>query len=81
MKICLSKNFHPKCGFFYTEEHRTNNSCEAYNKRLNSYFNAKPTIIKLNNILTIEEEALVKEYSAIISEGYLSKRKKRGLSE
>ena len=61
--------------YFNTDEHRTNNVYEAYNKRLNSYFNSKPTILKLINILTIEEEALVKEYYGIISEGYFIKEK------
>ena len=31
--------------YYNTENHRTNNSYENYNKTLNSYFNSKPTII------------------------------------
>ena len=36
------------------------------NKRLNPYFNALPNILKLANILAIEGEVLIKEYSSII---------------
>ena len=61
--------------YYNTESHRTNNACKNYNKRLNSYFTTKPTIIKLINILTIEENAISNEYLEIVNEGYLTKRK------
>ena len=67
--------------YFNTETHRTNNVCEAYNRKLKSYFNSKPTIIKLINILTVEEETLFKEYSRIVLDGFISKRSKIGYSD
>ena len=61
------KKFTPDMWNYYNQEtNRTNNACESYNKKLNSYFISKPTIIKLINILTIEEESIFKEYSNII---------------
>ena len=63
----LIKKFTPDMWNYYNQEtNRTNNACESYNKKLNSYFNSKSTIIKLINILTIEEESIFKEYSNII---------------
>ncbi len=53
--------------YYNTENHRTNNTCENYNKRLNSYFTTKPTIIKLINILKIEENELSNEYLEIVN--------------
>ena len=62
------------------ETHNTNNVCEAY-KSLNSYFNSKPIILKLINILTIEEEELFKDYSKIVCEGFISKKRRLGPSD
>ena len=53
--------------YFNTDKKRTNNACKAYNKTLNSYFISKPTIIKLINILSIEEDSLFKAYSTIVN--------------
>ena len=64
--------------YYNQEANRTNNAWENYNKKLNFYFNSKPTIIKLINILTIEEESIFKEYSNIINEGLMSKRRRFG---
>ena len=76
------KKFTPDmCNYYNKETNRTNNACESYNKKLNSYFNSKPTIIKLINILTIEEESIFKEYSNIINEGLMSKRRRFGPSD
>lgn len=49
--------------YFNTENHRTNNSFKNYNRILNSYFNSKAKIIKLINILVVDEELIFKEYS------------------
>ena len=67
--------------YFNTDKNRTNNACEAYNKTLYSYFISKPTIIKLINILSIEEDSLFKAYSTIAKKGFISKKRKIGPSD
>ena len=47
---------------------------------LNSYFNSKPAIIKLINILSVEENAIFKEYTKTVIEGYLQREEKLALS-
>ena len=77
-KIYINK-FKPELwNYFKLENNRTNNACESYNKTLNSYFATKPTIIKLINILSLEENLLREEYTGIINEGFISKRKRLG---
>ena len=61
--------------YFKNKNNRTNNVCESYNKTLNSYLVAKPTTIKLINILSAEENLLRKDYKDIANGGFLSKRK------
>ena len=45
-KMFIIKFRPPMWNYYNTEIHRTNNACENYNKRLNSYFTTKQTIIK-----------------------------------
>ena len=71
----------PIRNYYNTENHRTNNACENYNKKLNSYFTTKPTIIKLINILTIEGNAISNEYLEIVNKGFITKRKRIGPSD
>ena len=63
----------PMWNYYYSENHRTNNACENSNKRLNSFFITKPTIQKLINILTIEENAISNKYLEIVNEGFITK--------
>ena len=63
------------------ENNLINNSCESYIKTLNSYFFEKPTIIKLINILSAEENLLRKDYTDIANGGFVSKRKRAGPSD
>ena len=44
-KMFIIKFKPPMWNYYNTENHRTNNAYENYNKRLNSYFTAKPNII------------------------------------
>ena len=77
----IYKQISPNIWNYYNQEkHKTNNACEAYNKSLNYYFNSKPTIIKLIIILTIEEEALFKDYSKMVYEDFISKQRRLGPS-
>jgi hypothetical protein len=80
-KMFIIKFKPPMWNYYNTENNRTNNACENYNKSLNSYFTTKPTIIKLINILTIEENAISNEYSEIVNEGFITKRKRIGPSD
>ena len=52
----------------------------SFYKTLNSYFFAKPTIIKLINILSAEENLLRKDNTDIVNGGFVSKRKRAGPS-
>ena len=45
-KMFIIKFKPPMWNYYNTEIHRTNNAYENYNKRLNSYFKTKPTLIK-----------------------------------
>ena len=69
-KMFIIKFKPPIWNYYNTENHSEN-----YHKRLNSYYTTKPTIIKLINILIIEENAIANEYLEIVNEGYLTKRK------
>ena len=52
----------------------------SFYKTLNSYFFAKPTIIKLIDILSDEENLLRKDNTDIVNGGFVSKRKIAGSS-
>ena len=80
-KMFIIKFKPPMWNYYNTENNRTNNACENYNKSLNSYFTTKPTIIKLINILSIEENVISNEYSEIVNEGFITKRKRIGPSD
>lgn len=49
---------------------RTNNPCENYTNRLNSFFEKKPTFYYLVHILAREESLIKKEYEALINNGF-----------
>ena len=66
-KMFIIKFITPMWNYYSIKSHRTNNAYENYNKRLNSYFTTKPTIIKLINILKIEENELSNEYLEIVN--------------
>ena len=61
--------------------YNTENHSENYNKRFNSHLITKPTIIKLINILTIEENAIANEYLEIVNERFITKREIIGPSD
>ena len=61
--------------------YNTENHSENYHKRLNSYYTTKPTIIKLINILIIEENAIANEYLEIVNERFITERKRIGPSD
>ena len=49
---------------------RTNNPCEGFNNRLNSYFSKKPTFYNLINVLAREELLMKKDYEMSIMNGF-----------
>ena len=49
---------------------RTNNPCEGFNNKLNSYFDKKPTFYNLINILAREELLVKKETENTIINGF-----------
>ncbi len=49
---------------------RTNNPCEGFNNRLNSYFSKKPTFYNLINVLAREELLMKKDYEMSITNGF-----------
>ena len=62
--------------YFDNIENTTNNCCEAYNNKLNNYFEKKPTFFKLLYILREEEDLIRKEYICLITGIWSSKKKK-----
>ena len=74
LKIYPLKNWN----YFDCIENTTNNCCESYNNKLNSFFPKKPTFFKLLYKLREEEDFIMKEHQRLFEGIWSSKRRKLG---